>query len=123
MEAAQLQSLSAVAAVSSVITVSALERIPEEYKRQSFFGEYDLWLYVPVYDDKLCPKCEGFAHIQVFRGNELRRPDRFPYLVISDEDKILAHVHPNCRCELYRIVSPERYFRLEEKLREREKKT
>ena len=120
MEAAQLQSLSAVAAVSSVITVCAVERIPEEYKRQSFFGEYDLWLYVPVYDDKLCPKCEAFAHLQVFRGNELRRSDRFPYLAISDEDKILAHVHPNCRCELYRVISFERYLRLLEKLEKRE---
>ena len=116
-------SLQAVKAVDSVITVSALERIPEEYKRQSFFGEYDLWLYVPVYDDKLCPKCEAFAKTQVFRGNELRRSDRFPYLTISDEDKILAHVHPNCRCELYRVVSFERYLRLVEKLEKREKKS
>ena len=121
MEAVQLQSLSAVAAVSSVITVSAVERIPEEYKRQSFFGEYDLWLYVPVYDEKLCPKCEAHAHTQVFRGNELR--STFPYLEISDEDKILANVHPNCRCELYRVVSFERYLRLLEKLEKREKKS
>ena len=119
MAAAQLQGLSAVAAVSPVIAVDATKRIPPEYK-QSFFGEYDLWLYVPVYDEKLCPKCEAFAHIQVFRGNELRRPDRFPYLVISDEDKILANVHPNCRCELYRVVSFERYLRLLEKLEKRE---
>ena len=114
MAVAQLQGLSAVVAVSSVVAVSALERIPEEYKRQSFFGEYDLWLYVPVYDDKLCPKCEAHARTQVFRGTELRRT--FKYLEISDDDKILANVHPNCRCELYRIIGLERYLRWLEKL-------
>ena len=116
MAAAQLRGLSAVAAVSSVVAVDAAKRIPPEYK-QSFFGEYDLWLYVPVYDEKLCPKCEAHARTQVFRGTELR--SAFPYLEISDEDLIKANVHPNCRCELYRIIGFERYLRWLEKLENR----
>lgn len=109
--------LQAVQAVQNVEAVDSLKRIPPEY-RQSFFGEYDLWLYVPVYDDKLCPKCEAHAFTQVFRGTELR--STFKYLEIADEDKIFANVHPNCRCELYRIISFERYERLLKKLEKRE---
>jgi len=114
-----LRRLSAVAAVSAVIAVDSLKRVPEEYRRQSFFGEYDLWLYVAVYDEVLCPDCRDHARTKVFRGTELR--STFKYLVIVDDNRIDVHVHPNCRCQLYRIVSPERYFRLLEKLEQREK--
>jgi hypothetical protein len=117
MEVLLSQILNAVVAVKSVVAVDALKRIPPEY-RQSFFGAYDLWLYVPVYDERLCEKCEAHAKTQVFRGTELR--STFPYLGFADEDKLLANVHPHCRCELYRIISPERYFRMLEKLEKRE---
>lgn len=119
MDQAQLQScVSAVVATKSVIAVDRLKRKPEEYRFQTFFGEYDLWLYVPVYDEKLCEKCEAHAHTQVFRGTELESV--FEYLEIEDEDKIYANVHPHCRCYLFRIINPERYFRLLEKLEKRE---
>jgi len=108
-------------AIQVVQIVDALQRKPEEYKVLSFFGEYDLWLYVPVYDERLCEKCEAHARTQVFRGTELRRPENFPYLEIKDEDLIYAKVHPHCRCELYRVVSFERYERLLNKLEKREK--
>jgi hypothetical protein len=114
MERPQLRGLSAVAAVSAVVAVDSLQRKPEEYKRQSFFGEYDLWLYVAVYDEVLCPKCLDHARKQVFRGTELR--SKFEYLKIIDDDMIEAKVHPNCRCQLYRIIDPERYLRWLEKL-------
>jgi hypothetical protein len=116
MEAAQLQSLSAVNDVSSVLAVDSLSRIPEEYK-QSFFGEYDLWIYVPIYDERLCPLCEAHARAQVYRGTELR--SKFPYLEIVDDSRILVKVHPNCRCELYRVIGPEQYLRWLEKLENR----
>lgn len=106
--------------IKAVEIVDALQRKPEEYRILSFFGEYDLWLYVPVYDERLCEKCEAHAKTQVFRGPELR--STFPYLKIVDEDKIMANVHPNCRCELYRIISFRRYERLLKKLEKREKK-
>jgi hypothetical protein len=116
-EVQPLQSLSAVAAVSSVLAVDSLKRIPEEYK-QSFFGEYDLWLYIAVYDEVLCDKCWNFAQMDVFRGTEL--VSKFPYLEVHDKDRIDANVHPNCRCYLLRIINIERYFRLLKKLEERE---
>jgi len=94
--------------------VDSLRRKLEEYKRQTFFSEYDLWQYVPVYDEKLCPKCEAYALIGVFKGTELR--SKFEFLTISDEDHIYAKVHPHCRCELFRILSFERYMRMLEKL-------
>ena len=93
--------------VEMVLAVEAKKRIPDEYK-QSFYGEYDLWLYVAVYDEVLCPKCWGFAQQKVFRGSEL--VSKFEYHEIADEDKILVKVHPHCRCELYRIIDPERYL-------------
>lgn len=98
-------------------TLDAIQRKPEEYKRQSFFGEYDLWLYVAVYDEKLCDKCEAFARQQVFRGTELR--SNFQYLEIHDADLIFVNVHPHCRCQLLRILSVERYFIMLEKLETR----
>jgi hypothetical protein len=112
-------SLQAVRAVEAVIAVDALKRKPREFRRQSFFGEYDLWLYIPVYDERLCPECLGHSRWKVFRGTELR--STFEYLEISDDDRIIVKVHPHCRCELYRIITPERYFRLLEELEEREK--
>ena len=110
-----------ISVVEATEAVDSLQRKPKEYRVLSFFGEYDLWLYVPVYDEKLCPKCEAHAKTQVFRGTELRRPEIFPHLEIKDEDKIMANVHPNCRCELYRIIKFERYERLLAKLVKREK--
>jgi hypothetical protein len=117
-EVQRLQGLNAVAAVSSVLAVDSLKRIPEKY-RQSFFGEYDLWLYIAVYDERLCEKCWGYAKTSVFRGTELVRT--FKYLEIHDADLIYVNVHPNCRCYLLRIISIERYVRLLKKLEEREK--
>lgn len=99
--------------------MDALQRKPKEYKVLSFFGQYDLWLYVAVYDEKLCEKCEAFARTQVFRGTELR--SIFPYLEIDDEDKISVNVHLHCRCYLLRITSFERYERLLKKLEKRER--
>lgn len=121
MEAALSRRLSAVAAVSAVITVDSLKRKPEEYERQSFFGQYDLWLYVAVYDEVLCPKCLNHARKHVFRGTELR--SNFEYLQIIDDDMIEARVHPHCRCELYRIIDPKRYLQWLEKLEERENRS
>ena len=106
--------MSAVEIVQIVEVVEeARKRIPDEYK-QSFFGAYDLWLYVAVYDEVLCQKCWGYARQQVFQGSEL--VSKFEYLRIVDDDKIEAKVHPHCRCELYRIIDPERYLRWLEKL-------
>ena len=105
-------------AVQIVQVVDAVQRKPEEFKRQSFFGEYDLWLYVAVYDERLCKRCEALAKRQVFRGTELR--SLFKDLEIHDEDLIFANVHPHCRCQLLRILSVERYFRMLEKLEKRE---
>lgn len=101
--------------------VDATQRKPEEYHYQSFFGEYDLWLYVVEdYTKRLCETCEKHARTQVFRGTELR--GTFPYLEIRDEDMIYAGVHPRCRCFLFRIIGIRQYFELLEKLERREKK-
>lgn len=105
--------------ISVVKAVDATKRIPKKYRRQSFFGHYDLWLYVAVYDEKLCEKCEAYAKKQVFRGTHLR--SIFPYLEIHDNDMILANVHLHCRCELLRIRSFEYYMKMMKKLEKREK--
>ena len=101
-------------AIQIVKTVDAAKRIPRELRRQSFFGAYDLWLYVPVYDEKLCPRCLAYARQQVYRGTQLRA--KFPYLEIHDNDMILVNVHPHCRCQLLRIIHFELYFESIKKL-------
>ena len=111
--------VSAVKSVKAVIAVNSLRRIPEEYKPQTFFGEHDLWIYVPIYDEKLCPTCEAHARDLVFRGSELR--SKFKYLKIIDDGRIYANVHPNCRCELYRVIGVEQYLRWLEILEQRKK--
>jgi hypothetical protein len=105
--------------VKAAQIVDAVQRKPEELRRQSFFGEYDLWLYVAVYDEVLCEKCLAYARMDVFRGTELVRT--FKYLEIRDADLIDVKVHPHCRCYLLRIINVERYFRMLAKLEEREK--
>lgn len=101
-----------------VQVIDAVKRKPEEYKRQSFFGFYDLWHYIPVFDERLCHICEGYARRKVFRGTELRKS--FAHLMIVDEDLIFASVHPNCRCYLFRIIGVREYLREWESLEKRE---
>ena len=73
----------------------------------TFFGKQDIWLYVEVSDQKLCPVCRGFAQAGVgdnvgeYRGNRIR--GFFPYLEILDVNTIKVNVHPNCRCVLVRV--------------------
>lgn len=101
-------------AVQAVQVMLDRQLIPREYRRQSFFGEYDLWAYVAVYDDRLCEKCWGFARQQVFRGTRLRAT--FPEWKIRDNNLIEANVHPHCRCELLRILDFKTYIRMLNKL-------
>ena len=96
--------------VEAAAVVDALQRKPEEYKTQSFFGELDLWKYIPVYDEKLCDKCAEYAATQYFWGPELRK--NFKYLEIVDENTIDANVHINCRCFLARVIAPREYLKL-----------
>ena len=101
--------------IKAVQVVDSLQRKPELYKTQSFFGELDLWDYVPYFDKKLCPACRAHAHTEVFRGTHLRA--KWPYLEIQDENTILPKEHPNCRCQLWRIILPKRYLKVLEKLK------
>lgn len=88
--------------VNAAKAVDSLRRKPEVYRTRTFFSKFDLWRYVPVFDEKLCDRCREYAMTQFFKGTELRK--EFPYLTIRDEDTINAKVHPNCRCELWRIL-------------------
>jgi hypothetical protein len=95
-------------AIKAVQIVSAsLQRKPELYRTQSFYGKLDFWRYVPEFDKKLCDRCRGYWETYFFRGTELR--STFPYHKIKDEDTIDVEVHPNCRCFLYRVTIPSQY--------------
>jgi hypothetical protein len=100
--------------VNAARTINALRNKPEEFKAQSFFGQFDYWIYLPIYDERLCEQCEAHARTLYFRGTELRR--MFPYLNYYDENTLKANVHPHCRCELLRVTTPEQYFKAKEKL-------
>ena len=105
-------------AVQAVKAVDALKRKPEGYETQSFFGQYDLWQFTAITDDRTCEVCMD-KDTRFYMGNELRLEFQDMLLLPSNPDTILARVHPNCRCELHRITSFEHYIPIIE--REQEK--
>jgi hypothetical protein len=86
--------------ISAVRVVEAVTRIPMAYD-VTFFSKEDRWQYEAVMDDRTCPACNEMDYAGTFTGNHLRRS--FPYLEITDADRIKANVHPNCRCYLVRM--------------------
>lgn len=99
--------LEVVEAVRAVELYRAVQRIPEEYKT-SFFGAYDIWHYIPIFDRKLCDRCLMHAETEYFVGRHLR--GLFPYLKIKDENTIEVNEHLNCRCKVSRITDPHEYL-------------
>ena len=96
------------AVLGAIIAHEAKKRIPPDLKGP-FFGEYDLWMYDAVLDNKLCLDCLENEANPRFLGGELRT--KFPYMVVLDENTIGGPepngdglVHPNCRCRLRRVT-------------------
>lgn len=102
-------------AVQAAKAVDALKRKPEGYELQTFFGQYDLWQFTAITDDRTCAECMD-KDTRFYNGNELR--SEFMDLLIEDGDTILARVHPNCRCELHRIIEPTHYIPITERKQE-----
>ncbi len=105
------------AVVAAVLQVEELlkwqeaqTRIPFWLQGTTFFSEWDFWTFNSIVDDRTCFSCNVLDKI-MFTGLELRLA--FPYLEIIDENTILAHVHPNCRCLLTRITSLLDYTQLD----------
>lgn len=94
--------------IQIVEAVKATQRKPSEYESATFFGEYDIWHYIPIFDVKLCERCMFWAEQEYFVGSHLR--GLFPYLEIKDRNTIAVNVHPNCRCKLTRITDPAEYL-------------
>lgn len=94
--------------LSVVRAVDAWKRKKPEWKAQSFFGIYDVWKYIPIFDKKLCPRCLMHATTTYFLGKYLR--PLFPYLEIIDENSIRPKTHINCRCILLRVIDPAEYL-------------
>jgi len=95
-----------VSAIEAAVAVIAVEegrkqRISPDAKGP-FFGKYDLWMYNAVLDDRLCDDCLGYEKTPRYFGAELI--GKFPYLQIVNDNKILAKVHPHCRCTLNRVT-------------------
>lgn len=93
--------------IQIVKAVKAVRRIErpvawQPHKPVTFFSVHDVWLYVAVMDSKVCEQCRKYEDIGRFRGNHLRAT--FPYLEIVGTNTIMANVHPNCRCFLFRII-------------------
>jgi hypothetical protein len=106
----------AVEAVEAVLAVEeyldwegATQRIPVDLRGQTFFGEFDFWLYTAIDDDKTCWMCKVRDKI-IWTGLELR--SSFPWLQIVDANTIMAKTHPHCRCPLTRITSLADYIQL-----------
>jgi hypothetical protein len=99
----------AIEAVQAVIAVEGAQRRKAPgFEPITFFGRNDWWVYHAEVDPKLCDKCAANLKHYLFNGAHLR--EKFPYLVIVDENTIIANVHPNCRCyltRLYKIEEPE----------------
>lgn len=106
--------MEAIQSVNCVEAVDAITRIPEAYRKQSFFGFYDIWKYIPKFDRKLCPKCLQNATEVYYVGTFLR--GLFPYLEIIDENTIAVNEHPHCRCILTRVTDPLEYLMITREL-------
>jgi hypothetical protein len=87
-------------AVTAARQSEAKQRVPVQYKGKiTFFSKLDLWRYLAVLDDRLCPLCVPH-HNMVYRGDELLA--LFPYLEVLNAVALHPHVHPNCRCYMIR---------------------
>lgn len=104
-----LSVIEAVEEVERLAQWETFKRIPDNLSGQSFFGEFDFWLFMAIEDDVTCFSCKVLDKI-VFTGLELR--GAFQYLQIVDGNTILALVHPNCRCVLLRITNLLDYIQL-----------
>ena len=95
--------MSAETAVYAVLAVEeARKRITiDAPKAITFFSVNDAWVYTAIMDNRVCDACLQHE-FKTYRGDELRA--LFPYLEVVDLEKILPHVHPNCRCELDRVL-------------------
>ena len=94
-------------AVQAVQAVLDKKWIPEgEFPPSTtFFSIMDRWQYNAIMDTRVCELCRQYEDFGEFNGAMLRT--FFPYLEIVDVGLILAHVHPNCRCYLERVMEKE----------------
>lgn len=104
-----IEAAEAVMAIKAQLDWETIKRIPDDLRGQTFFGQFDLWLFETIEpaDDKICFSCNVLDKI-VFTGLELQ--SAFPWMQILDANHILALVHPNCRCILTRITNPLDYI-------------
>jgi hypothetical protein len=90
-------------ALTLIDVVKAVQRIPVELRgKTTFFSRHDTWIYHGVFDEVFCEQCQAKAVPYTYAGSSLRR--EFPWLEISDVNRVEALVHPNCRCWLERSV-------------------
>lgn len=106
----------AVEETDDYITMLERSRIPSDLKGHSFFGEYDVWFYkarmitgAPKVKGATCWRCQVLDQM-TFLGLELRMA--FPYLIVIDENTIMAMVHMHCYCILHRVTNPIDYITL-----------
>jgi len=87
---------------SNLINVIYAVKSVEEAKRRiyvdgvTFFSKNDVWQYIEISDQKLCPVCRANARRNGgnYEGAHLRAS--FPYLDILDVNTIQVNQHPNC---------------------------
>jgi len=89
------------AVFAAIVVHDATQRKPPN-STVTFFGRYDLWMYHAVLDDKLCDLCLAHEKHPRYLGWHLRL--FFPYLKYVNDNKLMANVHPHCRCYLTRVT-------------------
>ena len=94
------------AAVEAVQVVEAIKRIPEPRTQQTYYSQFDIWLF-QTGGPNPCELCRHYETANEWRGDQLQT--EFPYHKILDENKIGGSepdgrglVHPNCFCFLVR---------------------
>lgn len=80
---------------------------PIDFSRSTFFGEFDIWYYMAITDDRTCQPCIMLDQ-GLYKGWDIRK--LFPYLEIVNDDQVLPHVHPNCRCTMLRLTDLRDYI-------------
>ena len=91
----------------------AKQRIPPEFKRNSFFSAFDLYQYIAITDDRTCQLCMQFDKM-IISGDFIRA--YYPELIIISPNQMLPQVHPNCRCTLLRVTDLADYITYTEPL-------
>lgn len=87
--------------IIEIINVTEKTWLPTDTPQAiTYFSVNDEWVYYAELDNKACGDCTQHD-FKTYLGTELRA--MFPFLEVDGVELISPHIHPNCRCKMYRV--------------------